>query len=271
LKRSTYFLFAFLFLLSACAKQPYRAANRDYKRQAKQYARVLKQYPLRDSSGLQAPERWVGTTNFSMRKPNFVVIHHTAQESCPQTLRTFTLERTKVSAHYVICEDGTVHHMLNDYLRAWHAGLGRWGNTTDLNSCSIGIELDNNGAEPFPEAQMQALYALLDRLKNAYGIPPANFIGHADLAPTRKNDPSVFFDWKTLADKGFGQWYGDTTAVALPLDFNPVQALRIVGYDLKDTAAVVRTFRRKYFNNNEAQPLAESEKKALYLLMLKNM
>ncbi len=190
--------------------------NASYKKQAQQYAKLLGAYPLVDSVGLQTPPYWVGTTNFSMRKPNFVIIHHTAQNSCEQTLKTFTLPRTQVSAHYVICRDGTVHHMLNDYLRAWHAGSARWGNLTDINSASIGIELDNNGLEPFAESQMNSLVSLLDRLKKAHGIPTANFIGHADIAPTRKNDPNIQFDWQLLAKNGFGHWYNDTTGVKIP-------------------------------------------------------
>jgi N-acetylmuramoyl-L-alanine amidase len=261
-------VFLLLFLLG-CAKSPYHTTNKLYKKQADAYAKLLRQYPLRDSVGLLTPAYWVGTTNFGLRKPNFVVIHHTAQDSCAQTLRTFTLQRTQVSAHYVICEDGTVHHMLNDYLRGWHAGGGSWGGTTDLNSTSIGIELDNNGREPFPAAQMEALYSLLARLKNAYGIPEANFIGHADLAPRRKNDPSVFFDWKTMAEKGFGQWYGDTTQVAVPKDFNPMLALRIIGYNLQDTSAVIATFKRKYLGQENSRQLNNNDKKVLYLLMLK--
>ncbi|MEN9600225.1 MAG: hypothetical protein RL596_2546, partial [Bacteroidota bacterium] len=80
-----------------------------------------------------------------MRKPSYVIIHHTAQHSTDETLKTFTLPRTQVSAHYVIGKDGVVYQMLNDYLRAWHAGNSRWGNQLDMNSASIGIELDNDG------------------------------------------------------------------------------------------------------------------------------
>ena len=116
---------------------------------------MLLEYPVKDSAGLPYAADWVGTTNLSMRRANFVIIHHTAQNSCEQTLQTFTLPRTQVSAHYVICKDGTVHHMLNDLLRAHHAGVSKWGNTTDLNSSSIGIELDNNGFEPFSEALLR--------------------------------------------------------------------------------------------------------------------
>src|SRR5579875_887042 len=111
-----------------CNRSPYSATNKVYKKQVKQYAKIIDQYPLQDSIGSGA---WVGTTNFNMRKPNFVIIHHTAQNSCEQTLKTFTTPKSQVSAHYVICKDGTVHHMLNDYLRAWQAGVSKWGNNTD--------------------------------------------------------------------------------------------------------------------------------------------
>ena len=134
-----------LFLISACSTNKYANTNKAHKKQVKSFSKLLQQYPLNDSTGLNYPQNFVGTTNFTMRKPNYVIIHHTAQDSCEQTLRTFTLPRTQVSAHYVICKDGTVYHMLNDYLRAHHAGAAKWGNATDINSSSIGIELDNNG------------------------------------------------------------------------------------------------------------------------------
>src|SRR5687768_15733742 len=182
-----------LFVAGSCSVSKYAGTNKSYKKQVKAFAKTIRQSPLKDSFAT-AP-RWVGTTNFGMRKPNFVVIHHTAQNSCEQTLKTFTLVRTQVSAHYVICKDGTVYHMLNDYLRAWHGGTGKWGNATDINSVSIGIELDNNGFEPFMEPQMASLSKLLGHLKTAYNIPAANFIGHADMAPGRKVDPNKYFPW----------------------------------------------------------------------------
>ena len=214
-----------VFYLS-CNRGPYAATNKSYKKQAKEFAKIIKQVPVRDSFSTGG---WVGTTNFNMRKPNFVIIHHTAQNSCDQTLKTFTLPRTQVSAHYVICKDGTIHHMLNDYLRAWHGGIAKWGNNTDINSSSIGIEIDNNGFEPFTNQQINSLLTLLSSLKRAYAIPTANFIGHADIAPTRKNDPNVNFPWKQLADSGYGLWWSDTTGVMIPPDFNNLQALRIIG------------------------------------------
>jgi N-acetylmuramoyl-L-alanine amidase len=98
----------------------------------------------------------VGTVNFNLRKPNFIIIHHTAQDSLQQTIKTFTVTRTQVSSHYVIADDGSVIQMLNDYLRAWHAGRGSWGKDTDINSSSIGIELDNNGTEVFLKHKLLA-------------------------------------------------------------------------------------------------------------------
>ena len=259
-----------LILFPGCAPNPYKATNRQYKKQVKELSKIIRQYPLKpiQSDSLLLPGYFVGTTNFNLRKPNFVIIHHTAQNSCPQTLRTFTLPRTQVSAHYVICKDGTVYQMLNDYLRAWHAGVSKWGNLTDVNSLSIGIELDNDGFEPFTQPQIQNLLVLLDTLKKRYTIPAANFIGHGDIAPTRKNDPNVNFPWKQLSERGFGLWYNDTTGIAVPEHFNYLQALRIVGYDLKDTSAAIIAFKR-HFVQDTTSGLREPDKKILYSISKK--
>ena len=262
MKRILAFLLVIIFLV-ACAHNKYASTNKSYKKQVKNYAKLLREYPVRDSVGLQYADNWVGTTNFSMRRPNFVVIHHTAQNSCDSTLRTFTLSRTAVSAHYVICKDGTVHHMLNDLLRAHHAGVSRWGNATDLNSMSIGIEIDNNGFEPFTEAQMNSLLQLLDRLKRTYNIPQANFIGHADVAPGRKVDPSRYFSWQTLAGKGFGFWF-DTTNVEVPPDFNALQALRIVGYNINKPEIAIQSYKIHFVPQDTTRTISDADKKILF-------
>jgi N-acetylmuramoyl-L-alanine amidase len=255
-----------LLLLAGCRVNPYRTTNKAYKQQARQYARVIGEAPLTTGiDSVPAAPYWVGTVNFNLRKPNFVIIHHTAQNSCPQTLQTFTSVPTQVSAHYVICRDGTVHHMLNDYLRAWQAGVSKWGNVTDVNSVSVGIELDNNGFEPFPTLQINSLLHLLAKLKTAYGIPAANFIGHGDIAPTRKNDPSSQFPWKDLADKGFGLWYGDTTGISLPNGFSSLTALRLIGYDIRDSSAAAQAFKR-HFEQDTLRAWGEPEEKILYTL-----
>ena len=251
-------------LLCFCNRGGYADSNKAYRKTAKTLAKELRQNPARQTFS-SAPD-WVGTTNFNLRKPNMVVIHHTAQNSCEQTLKTFTLTRTSVSAHYVICKSGVVHHMLNDYLRAWHGGIGRWGNMNDINSASVGIEIDNNGFEAFTDAQITNLIVVLDSLKKKYSIPTGNFIGHADIAPTRKADPNVSFPWKTLADRGFGHWWSDTTGITVPEHFNHLQALRIIGYDIRDSLAVIQAFNRKYLQKDTAKVLDEAGKKILYTL-----
>ncbi len=260
-----------VFLVVSCITGPYKTTNKIYKKQARQFAKTLSKTNLTDTLGLSKADFWAGTTNFNLRKPNFVIIHHTAQNSCEQTLKTFTLSKTQVSAHYVICEDGTIHHMLNDYLRAWHAGIARWGNLTDVNSSSIGIELDNDGFEAFKEPQIQALEKLLAHLKKTYGIPAANFIGHADIAPTRKNDPNVNFDWERLAKNGYGTWYADTSSLILPKDFNLHHTLKMIGYNSTDTLAVFKTFKRKYTKKEDNMPLNISDQKLVYAVWKETM
>lgn len=274
---------ALMFL--ACNTHRYAKTNRIYKQHLKALADEMQQ-PLPyatprlvttyDTSGMaivsadpQAKEdpHWVGAIHFNLRKPNYVVIHHTAQDSIQQTLRTFTVPHAQVSSHYVIGRDGEVYQMLSDYVRGWHAGAGKWGSVTDMNSVSLGIELDNNGNEPFPEAQIHSLINVLDTLKKKYNIPTANFIGHADIAPTRKVDPSAHFPWKRLAENGFGYWPSDSLAVP-PEHFNPVDALRIIGYDTSNLDAAIRAFKLHYIQHEVNAVLTEDDVCVLYDLYL---
>ena len=254
-------------LSNSCSTGKYAASNKIYKQQVKAIANELKKQPAGVDSAMMASQ-WVGTTNFGMRKPNFVILHHTAQTACDTTLRTFTLSRTQVSAHYVICKDGTINHMLNDYLRAWHAGNSKWGNVTDINSVSIGIELDNNGFEPFTETQINSLLQVLKKLKKDNNIPTANFIGHADIAPKRKVDPNKYFPWQQLAVNGFGYWY-DTANVKLPENFNAMQSLRIIGYDTKDSVAATRAFKLHFVQQDTEAKLTDADRKIIYDLYRK--
>ena len=281
--------------ISSCSTNPYAATNRLYKKQVKAYAHSLTETPVTapGSEALPQGDYWVGTTNFNLRKPNYVIIHHTEQDSTAQTLKTFTQPQTQVSAHYVIGRDGKVYHMLNDYLRAWHGGIGKWGSNSDLNSSSIGIELDNNGQDPFPEAQINSLLQVLAMLKKNYNIPDANFIGHADIAPVRKVDPSIHFPWKRLAENGFGLWYDEDTLLptivlesvvtsdstfalvqkqvydSIPETFNPQEALRIIGYDTHDLPAAIRAFKLHFIQRDINSPLTEEDKRVLYILYKK--
>lgn len=267
---------------TACVRNPYAATNKVYRQQAKALSRQLETQPASPADSLPATPYWVGTVNFNLRKPNYVIIHHTAQDSTAQTLKTFTLVKTQVSAHYVIGRDGRTYHMLSDYLRAWHGGAARWGSISDINSVSIGIELDNNGAEFFQEAQLASLLKVLAALKRTYNIPAANFIGHGDIAPTRKNDPSALFPWQRLAQRGFGLWYDeavltDTTAAPFATDslgqflpgLTPRDALRIIGYDTQDLPAAIRAFKRHFVPTDPSPMLTETDRRILYALYRK--
>ncbi len=271
MKFGSLFLISIIFLFNQCSRGPYAASNKKYKQQAKKLAKEIRMIPadVLPPDSVIISQSFVGTTNFGLRRPNFVIIHHTAQESCEKTISTFTQEQKQVSAHYVICKDGTLHHMLNNYLRAWHAGASSWGNVTDVNSSSIGIELDNNGKEIFPDSQVKALLALLNSLKKSYGIPAANFLAHVDVAPGRKVDPGKYFPWQQLAEHGYGIWYGDTTGIIVPSSFNTAQALRIIGYNISNINSSIQAFRLHYLQSENTGELSVAEIKVLYALMLK--
>ncbi|WP_374507236.1 N-acetylmuramoyl-L-alanine amidase [Flavobacterium sp.] len=240
-----YLLYFFVItIISSCGTHPFRSSEKSYKSQLRGFQKKLSSKKTTSLENGINPE-WISTVNFNLRKPNFIIIHHTAQDSLQQTIRTFTLPKTQVSAHYVISDDGKVVQMLNDYLRAWHGGNASWGKNTDINSTSIGIELDNNGTEPFSDNQINSLLALLSRLKKEYNIPTQNIIAHSDIAPTRKSDPSVLFPWKLLADSGFGVW-SDNEIKEAPQDFNIEQGLRIIGYDTRNLSSAIKAFKLHY-------------------------
>ncbi|MGB3005885.1 MAG: N-acetylmuramoyl-L-alanine amidase [Chitinophagaceae bacterium] len=251
------------------AKGRFAKANRLYFEMIDSMAKVILEYPIRDSAGLPYATDWVGTPNMGLRRPNYVIIHHTATSNCNAALQEFTTPGGReASAHYVISKDGTVYHMLNDLLRSHHAGESKWGNTTDLNSSSIGIELDNNGYQPFTEAQINSLMILLGRLKTTYKIPDANFIGHGDIAPARKMDPNWRFPWRELSEKGFGLWWGDTTNVKVPDNFDYLMGLRIIGYDISAPASAVAAFKR-HFMKESSGTMNAAVRKIIYVLYRK--
>ncbi len=146
---------------------------------------------------------WHPSPNFGVRrdglKPDLVVIHYTAMESAQAALDRLCDPATEVSAHYLIGSDGTLWQIVQEAQRAWHAGAGQWGGQADINSRSIGIELDNSGDHPFSEPQMATLEHLLSDIVNRHDIQPWRVIGHSDMAPERKQDPGPKFDWDRLA------------------------------------------------------------------------
>ncbi|OCB75463.1 N-acetylmuramoyl-L-alanine amidase [Flavobacterium crassostreae] len=296
-----YYYVALLALMASCSPNPYKVSEKEYNTKLKDLKEVISNkepealpivskstisidslysrqlYTFKNSiyntenSSLKnnTTMKWVGTVNFNLRKPNFIIIHHTAQDSIQQTIKTFTLQRTQVSAHYVIDDNGDVVQMLNDYLRAWHAGSGSWGKNTDINSSSIGIELDNNGTEPFSEAQITSLMALLRKLTKDYNIPATNILGHSDIAPGRKQDPSVLFPWKTLADNGFGLWYDEESLMAAPLNFDPQLGLRVIGYNTKNLSAAVSAFKLHYMQKELSPALDQNTINVIYAVYQK--
>ena len=198
--------------------------------------------------------RWL--VNRKVESPNWderalpvsmVVLHYTGMPTAEEALARLCDPAAKVSAHYMIDEDGTVTALVPEAKRAWHAGSAYWRGITDVNSASIGIELVNPGHDwgyrPFPDAQMEALLPLLADIVDRHDISPTNVVGHSDVAPARKQDPGELFDWQRLA----------RLRLALPV---PKPKMRLVydnpgafylalerfGYDITDGRAAVRAF-----------------------------
>lgn len=190
---------------------------------------------------------WVPSQNFDARRPVLIVLHYTEQDSVQQSLDTLRSRNSggKVSAHYLVGDDGRIYQLISDQERAWHAGAGRWGAIPDLNSTSIGIEIDNDGREPYTEPQIAALLLLLDDLTTRLRIPKSQIIGHSDLAPSRKIDPGPHFPWKRLFDAGFGIWpQGESTDP--PPGFDAWLALRAIGYSIDQPRAALHAFRLRF-------------------------
>jgi N-acetylmuramoyl-L-alanine amidase len=210
---------------------------------------------------------WQPSPNFDARRANLVVIHHTSDATVEEALRTLTTPERKVSAHYLISRDGSIIQLVEESTRAWHAGQSWWNGQTDINSASIGIELDNTGSEPFPSVQIDALLGLLSGIKARHKIPSANFIGHADVAPDRKDDPSVFFPWATLAQNGFGLWCTPPYPAA-PANFDLPLALTALGYDPRKPEASRQAFRLHFVREDESMLPAGAESDLLHCLLL---
>ncbi|MEW9921502.1 N-acetylmuramoyl-L-alanine amidase [Marimonas sp. MJW-29] len=150
--------------------------------------------------------RWHPSPNCGPRRdglrPHLVVIHYTAMQGADAAIARLCDPEAEVSSHYVIDMGGGVTQLVKEEERAWHAGAGEWCGQDDINSRSIGIELDNAGDHPFPERQMAALERLLAEIMGRWDIGPDGVIGHSDMAPGRKHDPGPRFDWARLARQG---------------------------------------------------------------------
>ena len=210
--------------------------------------------------------------NFNERKNitkiDMLIIHYTDMMSAKPALQHMCNEKSQVSAHYLICEKGIIYRLVNEKYRAWHAGVSHWRGITDINSHSIGIELDNpghtNGLRPFPNQQMQSLINLCHDILTRHKIPSYNIIGHSDIAAGRKLDPGPLFDWQLLAQNNIGLWpkLVGPKLVGPKLKINGnmeksdkdnkhilMQILSNIGYDAKNTQAIA-AFQRHYMTDN---------------------
>jgi N-acetylmuramoyl-L-alanine amidase len=182
---------------------------------------------------------------------SLVVLHYTGMQDAASAISWLANPESKVSAHYVVTEDGQVIRMVPEEKRAWHAGRSRWRGVTDVNSASIGIEIVNPGHEfgyrPFPEEQIDALIPLMQGIKERHGITRGNVVGHSDIAPARKQDPGELFPWSRLAK----------LRLALPrptknlldpgwADAGFLLALERFGYDVTDPLAATVAFQRRF-------------------------
>jgi N-acetylmuramoyl-L-alanine amidase len=146
----------------------------------------------------------------NLRPVDMLVLHYTGMQSAAAALERLSDPAARVSAHYLVEEDGTIWRLVAEARRAFHAGVSYWQGDADLNRMSIGIEIVNPGHEwgyrPFPEPQMAAVEALCHAIMARHSIPPYRVVGHSDIAPDRKSDPGELFDWPRLARAGIGLW-----------------------------------------------------------------
>jgi N-acetylmuramoyl-L-alanine amidase len=179
-----------------------------------------------------------------------LVLHYTGMRTAAAALARLHDPAAKVSSHYMVDEDGTVYALVDERLRAWHAGISCWRGVRGLNDRSVGIEIVNPGHEwgyrRFPDEQMAAVAALCGGVLGRHPIPARNVVAHADVAPDRKQDPGELFDWQFLAGRGIGLWTDD---FAPPGDL--AGDLAAIGYDVSlPMAAVISAFQRHFLPDN---------------------
>ncbi len=184
---------------------------------------------------------------------SMLVLHYTGMESGPAALDRLRDPAARVSAHYVLEEDGRLFQLVEEHRRAWHAGRSFWRGITDINSASVGIEIVNGGHDfglpAFPEAQIQALITLCQGILARHNIAAHNIVGHSDIAPGRKQDPGERFDWQRLANNGIGLW---PTPAEVPPEERFFDDLAHIGYglDLANKTDLITAFQRRYSPQN---------------------
>jgi len=217
---------------------------------------------------------WTPSPNFDERKLpiTVLVMHYTGMKDAASAINWLANPDAKVSAHYVVTEDGQIVNMVKEENRAWHAGRGYWRGIEDLNSASIGIEIVNPGHEwgyvPFPEEQMDAVTRLAAAIIKRHKIIPSNVIGHSDLAPARKQDPGELFDWERLAKLGLAL-HRPKKNLTDPLwtDGGFMLALERFGYGVADRREAVVAFQRRFRPDN-IDGMIDGETRAILLSLL---
>ena len=199
-------------------------------------------------TGLAAPIA-APSPNFNERRApiSMIVLHYTGMETGEAAMERLRSPDFEVSAHYVVEEDGRLFQLVEEEKRAWHAGLSCWKGERDVNSASIGIEIVNGGHDfglpGFPDAQIETVLELVGDIAERRGILAENIIGHADVAPGRKQDPGERFPWRRLVERGLSLWPDDRPARGLELE----EALDFIGYDLSaGREAVIEAFQRRF-------------------------
>jgi N-acetylmuramoyl-L-alanine amidase len=143
-------------------------------------------------------------------EPDMIVLHYTGMRDADAALARLCSPGDEVSAHYFVFENGHIVQCVPEARRAWHAGTGSWAGESDVNSCSIGIEIANPGHDhgypDYPLRQIAALITLCRAMLIRRKIPPHRVLGHSDIAPARKQDPGEKFPWRLLHDSGVGLW-----------------------------------------------------------------
>lgn len=179
------------------------------------------------------------------------VIHYTEMESAEAAIHRLCDPEAKVSAHYLISAAGEVTRLVPEDKRAWHAGVSYWRGIRDVNSASVGIELDHPGHRfgytSFPDVQFEALVPLLARIVKTHAIPRANVVGHSDVAPARKMDPGELFPWERLAEYGLCL-PAPSIELGDPFDNDGAFLLGMerFGYDITDSRKAVEAFQRRW-------------------------
>lgn len=187
--------------------------------------------------------------NFDSREGHVIdmlVLHYTGMKTGAEARARMCDRAAKVSAHYMVDEDGTITRLVGEDRRAWHAGISSWRGETNINQRSVGIEIVNPGHEfgyrPFPAAQMKMVTMLCrDILSRHKTIEPRNVVAHSDIAPVRKEDPGELFEWQTLAKLGVGLWPKQPLATD-----TKAEALADYGYDIADLPKAITAFQRHF-------------------------